>query len=85
MPDMNPEADHQAMYAILYPVDGFFRAHLDGAQGWVLSYSFGASSTFFYHKGQRKSACTGCGSLSHTVPNPRVDGVPFEVELKSVR
>jgi len=27
-----------AMYAIMYPHDGCFPAHLDGAKGWVLSF-----------------------------------------------
>jgi len=37
-----------ALYAILYPYDGRFGAHLDGAKGWVLSISIGHAAKFFY-------------------------------------
>lgn len=41
-----------AMYSILYPHDGFFNPHLDGAQGWALSISIGCTATFFYMFGK---------------------------------
>lgn len=42
--DFNPEA----LNAILYPEGGSLPSHQDGAVGWVLAFSFGASCIFRY-------------------------------------
>jgi alkylated DNA repair dioxygenase AlkB len=38
--------------AILYPDQGALQSHQDGAVGWVLAFSFGASCMFHYGKSQ---------------------------------
>jgi hypothetical protein len=37
-----------AAYGILYPDQGKFGAHLDGATGWVINFAIGDAATFFY-------------------------------------
>lgn len=40
-----------ALYNIMYPHDGVFGAHLDGARGWVANFCFGHTAQFFCSKG----------------------------------
>ena len=40
--------DPNGVYGIMYPHGGMFGAHVDGAQGWVMTISIGESAKFFW-------------------------------------